>query len=122
MFKIFYAEKDTTLYEQSPAYNYGLDELLEIGKHLDDEGSTYLKSRSVLKFDMTEVSASLSKYGKTVNDCKFMLQLYTSHAKNLSSDYDICAYKLAQAHYTLLEAGVADLGCSNQHLLVLHRA
>jgi hypothetical protein len=96
MFKIFYAEKDTTLYEQTPAYNYGLDELLEIGKHLDDEGSTYLKSRSVLKFDMTEVSASLSKYGKTVNDCKFMLQLYTSHAKNLSSDYDVCAKLVAQ--------------------------
>lgn len=96
MFKIFYAEKDATLYEQTPTYNYGLDEILEIGKQLDTEGSTYLKSRSVVKFDMTEISASLSKYGKTVNDCKFMLQLYTSHAKNLSSEYDIYAKLVAQ--------------------------
>jgi hypothetical protein len=48
-----------------------------------------LKSRSLVKFDMAEISASLSKYGKTVNDCKFMLQLYTSHAKNLPAEYTV---------------------------------
>lgn len=96
MFRIFYAEKDTTLYEQTPTYNYGLDELLEIGKRLDTEGAAYVKSRSLVKFDMTEISASLSKYGKTVNDCKFVLQLFTSHAKNLPSDYDIHAKLVGQ--------------------------
>jgi hypothetical protein len=38
---------------------------------------------------MAEISASLSTYGKTVNNCKFVLQLYTSHAKNLPSEYSI---------------------------------
>ena len=89
MFRIFYAEQDATLYESSPNSNTGLDEILEIGKQLGTDGSTLQKSRSVVKFDMTEVSASLSKYGKTVNDCKFILQLFTSHAKNLPSEYSI---------------------------------
>jgi hypothetical protein len=91
MFRIFYAEKDATLYESAPAQNTGLDEILEIGKRLDTDGSTLLKSRSLVKFDMAEISASLSTYGKTVNDCKFMLQLYTSHAKNLPAEYTVAA-------------------------------
>ena len=76
MFRIFYAEKDTTLYESAPAGNTGLDEIIEIGKRLGTDGNELLKSRGLLKFDMAEISASLSTYGKTVNDCKFILQLY----------------------------------------------
>jgi hypothetical protein len=96
MFRIFYASKDITLYERYANYNTGLDEILEVGKRLDAQGDTLLKSRSIVKFDMTEVSASLSKYSKTVNDCKFILNLYTSHAKNLPSDYIINAKMLGQ--------------------------
>ena len=96
MFRIFYAEKDTTLYESYPEYNTGLDEILEIGKRPGNDGSTLLKSRSLLKFDMAEVSESLAKYGKTVNDCKFVLQLYTSHAKNLPSEYSVYAKLVGQ--------------------------
>lgn len=91
MFRIFYAEKDATLYELYPTQNTGLDEILEIGKRLNDDGDTLLKSRSVLKFDMSEISASLSKYGKTVNDCKFIMQLFTSDAKSLPSSYTVTA-------------------------------
>ena len=96
MFRIFYAEKDATLYESFPTYNTGLDEILEIGKRLDTDGETLLKSRSLIKFDMTEISASLAKYGKSVTDCKFILQLYTSHAKNLPSEYSIYAKLVGQ--------------------------
>tara|TARA_R110000868_G_scaffold74972_10_gene216651 strand:- start:11029 stop:12144 length:1116 start_codon:yes stop_codon:yes gene_type:complete len=96
MFRIFYAEKDTTLYESFPDYNTGIDEVLEIGKRLNTEGNTLLKSRSLIKFDMNEISSSLATYGKTVNDCKFMLQLYTTHAKNLPSDYSIYAKLVGQ--------------------------
>ena len=99
MFRIFYAEKDATLYESVPTQNTGLDEILEIGKRLDTDGSTLLKSRSLVKFDMSEISASLSTYGKTVNDCKFILQLYTSHAKNLPAEYTVSA-KLVGENWT----------------------
>jgi hypothetical protein len=96
MFRIFYAKSDATLYESINEYNVGLDEILEVGKRLDTDGETLLKSRAVLKFDMSEISQSLSKYSKTVNDCKFMMQLYTSHAKNLPSDYSIYAKLVGQ--------------------------
>ena len=96
MFRIFYAEKDTTLYEAYPSYNTGLDEVLEIGKRLNTEGDTLLDARSIIKFDMSEISAALATYGKTVNDCKFVLQLYTADAKNLPSDYTVQIKMLGQ--------------------------
>ena len=96
MFRIFYAESDATLYEAASSYNTGLDEILEIGKRLGTDGSTLLKSRSLLKFDMSEISASLSKYSKTVNDCKFVLQLYTVEAKNLPANYTVAAKMAGQ--------------------------
>ena len=96
MFRIFYAEKDATLYESSPDYNTGLDEILEIGKRLGTDGSTLQKSRSVVKFDMSEIRSTLSKYSVDLNDCKFLLQLYTTNAKNLPAEYTITANILAQ--------------------------
>lgn len=96
MFKIFYAEKDATLYQSIPDGNTGIDEILEIGKRLDVEGSSLLKSRAVVKFNMNDVSAALSKYNKTVDDCKFVLQLYTSHAKNLPAEYTIYSKLLGE--------------------------
>ena len=62
MFRIFYSEKDTTLYESDSTANTGLDEVLEIGKNLDSAGENWLKSRSLIKFDMSEVTDVLSKY------------------------------------------------------------
>ena len=97
MFRIFYAAKDTTLYESYPDYNTGLDEIIEIGKRFGNDGSTLLKSRGIVQFDMTEITSVLSTYGKTINDCKFILNLYTSHAKNLPSDYTLYAKLLAQS-------------------------
>jgi hypothetical protein len=96
MFRIFYATKDATLYESAPDVNTGLDEIIEIGKRLDTAGDVLLKSRGLLKFDVTEVSESLSKYGKTVEECKFILQLYTSHAKELPAEYSIYSKLVAQ--------------------------
>jgi hypothetical protein len=40
---------------------------------------------------MNEVSDALVKYNVDIEDCKFMLQLYTTHAKNLPADYTIDA-------------------------------
>ena len=81
MFRIFYAEKDATLYETVPTLNTGLDEILEVGKRLNTSGDAYVRSRSLIKFDMSEISDTLTKYSTTLNSCKFVLQLYTSHAK-----------------------------------------
>ena len=85
MFRIFYADSDATMYEATSldTYNTGLDEILQVGKQLDTDGSTLVKSRFVVKFDMSEITDVLTKYSADLNSCKFVLQLYTTHAKNL---------------------------------------
>jgi len=96
MFKIFYAENDATIYEGAPDYNTGLDEILEIGKRLGTDGSTLEKSRFIVKFNMSEITDTLTKYSVALTDCKFVLQLFTTHAKNLPADYTINANVVAQ--------------------------
>jgi hypothetical protein len=91
MFRIFYAEKDATLYQSKDTANTGIDEILEVGKRLGTNGVTWQKSRALVKFDMSEISDTISKYSTTLNSCKFILQLYTTHAKNLPSDFTIDA-------------------------------
>ena len=98
MFRIFYADSDATMYEASSLqqFNTGLDEILEVSKQLDTDGSTLVKSRFIVKFDMSEITKTLTKYSVDLNSCKFMLQLFTTHAKNLPADYTLDAKLLAQ--------------------------
>ena len=96
MFRIFYAESDATLYEHKPDSNTGLDEILEIGKRIHTDGATSKKSRSIVKFDMSEITDTLSKYSTDLSSCKFMLQLFTTRATNLPAAYTIDAKILGQ--------------------------
>ena len=96
MFRILYAESDATFYEHDKKANTGLDEVLEIGKRLHTAGESLAKSRSAVKFNMTEVQNVLTKYSVSLDSCKFMLQLYTVHAKDLPAEYTIDANIAAQ--------------------------
>lgn len=96
MFRIFYPESDATVYEGLDTTNTGLDEILEIGKRLGTDGSALQKSRALVKFDMSEITDVVSKYNVNINSCKFVLQLYTSYAKNLPAQYSIDAKLVAQ--------------------------
>ena len=102
MFRIFYANSDATLYEGATTSsvlsqtNTGLDEILQVGKQLGTDGETLLKSRSVIKFDINDILDAISKYSVDLNACKFVLQLYTTHAKNLPAEYSIDAKIVAQ--------------------------
>lgn len=91
MFKIIYPSADATLYEALPSYNTGIDEILEVGKRLSTAGESYLNSRFVIQFDMNDIKSALSKYSVDLDTCKFMLQLYTTNAKNLPAQYTIDA-------------------------------
>jgi len=102
MFRIFYANKDATLYEGATSTNAlsvtntGLDELLEVGKYLANDGNTLLKSRCIVQFDTQEIQSALQTYSADLNNCKFILQLFTTQAQNLPSDYTIDAKVVAQ--------------------------
>jgi hypothetical protein len=103
MFRIFYASKDATLYEGATSSsalsvtNTGLDEILEVGKYLDNDGNNLLKARCLLQFDIQEIQSVLQTYSADLNNCKFILQLFTTEAKNLPSDYTIDAKVVAQS-------------------------
>tara|TARA_R110001592_G_scaffold98132_2_gene280489 strand:+ start:938 stop:2140 length:1203 start_codon:yes stop_codon:yes gene_type:complete len=98
MFRIFYAESDATVYEANSlqSHNTGLDEILEVGKQLDTDGATLVKSRFAVKFDMSEIQDTLTKYSADLNSCKFMLQLFTTNATNLPADYTLDAKLMGQ--------------------------
>jgi hypothetical protein len=96
MFRIFYPESDATIYESFQTVNTGLDEILEIGKQLGTDGSTLQKSRALVKFNVDEITDVVSKYNVNVNSCKFVLQLYTSFAKNLPAQYTLESKIVAQ--------------------------
>jgi hypothetical protein len=96
MFRIFYSQQDSTLYEAAPDTNTGLDEILEIGKRIGTDGNVAQLSRSLIKFDIKEVNDIISKYNVSLANCKFILQLYTTHAKNLPAEYTIEANVVGQ--------------------------
>tara|TARA_B100001094_G_scaffold178955_1_gene173209 strand:- start:3699 stop:4901 length:1203 start_codon:yes stop_codon:yes gene_type:complete len=98
MFRIFYADSDSTMYEANSlqSYNTGLDEILEVGKQLDTDGETLVKSRFAVKFDMSEIQDTLTKYSADLNSCKFVLQLFTTNATNLPADYTLDAKLMGQ--------------------------
>lgn len=97
MFKIIYPSADATLYESLPTYNTGIDEILEVGKRLSTSGENYLNSRFVIQFDMNDITSALQKYSVNLDSCKFMLQLYTTNAKNLPASYTIDANLVADS-------------------------
>jgi len=102
MFRIFYAEKDATVYEGATINstlsntNTGIDEILQVGKRVGDDGETLLRSRFVVQFDTAEIVSVINKYSIDLNSCKATLQLFTTDAKNLPSEYTLDAKIVAQ--------------------------
>jgi hypothetical protein len=58
MHKFFTASYDASVYLQQPEQNSGLDEIIEVGKTY--YGSTRDVTRTLIKFDLTTISQSLS--------------------------------------------------------------
>lgn len=88
----FYPKKDTTIYEQYPEKNTGLDAMLEVNKFID--GANY-NSRILLDFDYSAVSASIVSLGKDPNQFNYHLKLYTAEAKEIPVDYILECYAIS---------------------------
>ena len=95
MFRIFYADSDATMYEASSLINSntGIDEILQVGKQLDTDGETLVKSRFVVKFDMSEIADTLTKYSANLNSC--VLSATKSSSIAGYSTTDIASTKLS---------------------------
>jgi hypothetical protein len=88
-----FAEKDTTLYEDSGSLNAGLDEILEIRKGVSDTGDTINVSRILIKFDLSYISHSIVR--GAINNPKYYLNLYDANSHNLATSQSIYAYPVS---------------------------
>jgi len=90
-----YATKDTTLYEASQSLNTGLDEILEIRKDMNNDGSVIYVSRALIKFDLTYISSSINS--GLITNPTYYLNLYDANSRGLNVDQKLYAYPVSQS-------------------------
>ncbi len=111
MIRLFYAEKDTTLYEKYPEQNTGIDQILELTKIASGsnfqgkiQGNTY-NSRFLIDFgsEITKIatavtSGEIPSFNKNQNtSASAYLKLYAANATDLLQSYDINAYPVSES-------------------------
>ena len=98
MHYFIYPNSDSTLYEggASSSINSGRDEILEIVKHMNDDGSVVNVSRVLIKFDLTSISQSIED-GLIPSSADFYLNLYDANPSELTSEDELYAYPVSQS-------------------------
>jgi len=93
-----FAEKDATLYEGSATQsrNTGLDEILEVRKDMNTDGSVVNVSRTLIKFDITNISESIVA-GTIPENARFYLNLYDARSTELTTSQSLFAYPVSQS-------------------------
>ncbi len=90
----YYPTKDTTLYENYPYRNTGLDAILELRKDFNDAGNA-ANSRILLDFDYAAISKSIVDLGYNPNNFNFNLKMYVAEANEIPVDYSLYCYALS---------------------------
>ena len=104
MYRIYYAEKDATLYEKFPEQNTGIDQILEISKIASGsqlngivQGNT-TNSRILIDFGTEITSLSQSIVDGTITNPKFYLKLYEVNGNSeLSDTYNLAFQPISQS-------------------------
>ena len=113
MYRIFYAEKDTTLYEKRPEQNSGADQILELTKipsssRLNDvvQPNTY-NSRILIDFgtEITTLSQAIADgnipaIGSGPTSASVYINLRASDASDILRSYSIEAYPISESWET----------------------
>jgi hypothetical protein len=94
MHKFFTSSYDASIYLQQPDQNAGRDEILEVGKLY--YGSSKEIARSLLKFDITELSSSITNNVGTSSYSVF-LNLRAANSEELPLEYVIYANAVSQS-------------------------
>jgi hypothetical protein len=92
MHKLFTTQYDASVYLQQPDQNAGRDEILEVGKLY--YGSTKDIARSLIKFDIEPISASIAKIP---GDWKVYLNLKSANSEEIPLEYTIYANAVSQS-------------------------
>ena len=93
-----FIEEDATLYEGTvtQSQNTGLDEILEVRKDMNYDGSVVNVSRALLKFDLTEISSSVVS-GIIPGNAEYYLNLYDAGSVGLTTSQTLYAYAVSQS-------------------------
>ena len=106
MYYYIYAEKDATIYsdktKDSHIKNTGIDEIIELHKVVPPFNDKIENSRILLKFDITEISKSLSS-GIIKRDANFDLRLFTARPSQLPLSYVVEAHPISQSWSATVE-------------------
>ena len=101
MIKTIFPSKDATLYEHTASMNTGLDPILEIRKDISGSGGDLMRSRAVIQFDTSTISASLSEQGiNTGTDSgtlKYFLKMFISKEEDVPAEYSIVIHPIREA-------------------------
>ena len=93
-----YAEKDSVLYSRSGSQNTGIDEILEVVKDVSAAGVVQGVSRTLIKFDTTYISSSISSgLIPSSSYTKFYLNLYDANSRGLNVNQNLYAYPVSQS-------------------------
>ena len=111
MYRIFYAEKDTTLYERNPDRNTGIDEIIELWKIASGsrengiiQANTY-NSRILIDFgtEVTNLKNAITAgdvptlHNQNITSASVFLNLHASDATDLLRSYEIKAYPVSES-------------------------
>ena len=94
MHKFFTSSFDASIYLQQPEQNTGRDEILEVGKLY--YGSTMDIARTLIKFDTTQISQSISESVGTGSYYVF-LNLKSANSEEIPLEYTIYANAVSQS-------------------------
>ena len=95
MHKFFTSSFDASIYLQQPEQNAGRDEILEVGKLY--YGSTMDIARTLIKFDITQISASVKENNITTGSYKVFLNLKSANSEEIPLEYTIYANALSSS-------------------------
>jgi hypothetical protein len=111
MYRIYYAERDTTLYERYPDQNTGIDQILELTKTASGskllgivQGKTY-NTRFLIDFgtQITDLATDISKgniptlSNATSTSASAFLNIRAADASDILHSYDIKAYPISES-------------------------
>jgi len=88
-----YPTKDTSIYEDAPYKNTGIDQVLEL-RHYLSEGNIPYNSRILIDFNLTNISQSISR--SVITNPKFFLRLFATDAYEIKKNYDVEVLPISQ--------------------------
>ena len=96
MYYFIYPDSDTTIYEGglTQSLNSGLDPIIEVQKIIDESGTIYQNSRTLIKFDYSDIIRKRNA-GTIPTTAKYYLNLYDAGSEELKAEQSLNVYMVS---------------------------